>query len=179
MAGPAHAHISFENAQAAVGTTYKAVLRIPHGCDGKATDEVRVRIPEGVIAVKPMPKAGWTIEKTVTGYKAEYDLHGKKVAEGVTELSWSGGSVADDEYDDEFVFRATLDASLPAGETIYFPVIRSAARTGQNGPRLRPRARQLMTWSDRRPVWNCFTANTRGTETPERGKSGAGGHAGR
>ncbi|TIM45908.1 DUF1775 domain-containing protein [Mesorhizobium sp.] len=123
VAGPAHAHVSFENAQAAVGTTYKAVLRIPHGCDGKATDEVRVRIPEGVIAVKPMPKAGWTIEKTVTGYKAEYDLHGKKVSEGVTELSWSGGSVADDEYDDEFVFRATLDASLPAGETIYFPVI--------------------------------------------------------
>ncbi|RWN56711.1 DUF1775 domain-containing protein [Mesorhizobium sp.] len=123
VAGPAHAHVSFENAQAAVGTTYKAVLRILHGCDGKATDEVRVRIPEGVIAVKPMPKAGWTIEKTVTGYKAEYDLHGKKVAEGVTELSWSGGSVADDEYDDEFVFRATLDASLPAGETIYFPVI--------------------------------------------------------
>lgn len=31
--------------------------------------------------------------------------------------------MADDEYDDEFVFRATLDASLPAGETIYFPVI--------------------------------------------------------
>lgn len=47
VAGPAHAHVSFENAQAAVGTTYKAVLRIPHGCDGKATDEVRV--PEGVI----------------------------------------------------------------------------------------------------------------------------------
>jgi periplasmic copper chaperone A len=61
VAGPAHAHVSFENAQAAVGTTYKAVLRIPHGCDGKATDEVRV--PEGVIAVKPMPKAGWTIER--------------------------------------------------------------------------------------------------------------------
>ncbi len=71
-----------------------------------------------------MPKAGWTIEKTVTRYKAEYDLHGKKVAEGVTELSWSGGRVADDEYD-EFVFRATFDASLPAGETIYFPVIQA------------------------------------------------------
>lgn len=123
-AGAAHAHVSLENAAAPIGSTYKAVLRIPHGCDGKATDAVWVRIPEGVIAVKPMPKAGWKIEKTVTRYKAEYDLHGKKVAEGVTELSWSGGSVADDEYD-EFVFRATLDASLPAGETIYFPVIQA------------------------------------------------------
>lgn len=121
-AGAAHAHVSFENARAPVGTTYKAVLRIPHGCDGKATDGVRILIPEGIIAVKPMPKAGWKIEKTVAPYKAEYELHGEKVAEGVTELSWSGGSLADDEYD-EFVFRATLAASLPAGETVYFPVI--------------------------------------------------------
>jgi uncharacterized protein YcnI len=124
MAGTAHAHVSFENAQVPVGTTYKAILRIPHGCDGKATDGVRIRIPEGVIAVKPMPKAGWTIEKTVTRYKSEYELHGAKVIEGVTELSWSGGSLADDEYD-EFIFRATFDASLPAGETIYFPVIQT------------------------------------------------------
>jgi uncharacterized protein YcnI len=55
--GAAHAHVSFENAQAP-GATYKAVLRIPHGCDGKATDGVQVLIPERIIAVKPMPKAG-------------------------------------------------------------------------------------------------------------------------
>ena len=69
-----------------------------------------------------MPKAGWTIEKTVTGYKAEYDLHGKKVAEGVTELSWSGGSVADDEYD-EFVFRAYITDAFKPGLTIAFRVV--------------------------------------------------------
>ncbi len=55
----------------------------------QATDGVRIRIPEGVIAVKPMPKAGWTIEKTVTRYKEEYELHGEKVIEGVAELSWA------------------------------------------------------------------------------------------
>ncbi len=37
--GVAHAHVSLENAQAAVGTTYKAILRIPHGCDGKPRTE--------------------------------------------------------------------------------------------------------------------------------------------
>jgi uncharacterized protein YcnI len=51
-------------------------------------------------------------------------LKGAQVIEGVTELSWSGGSLPDYEYD-EFVFRATLDVSLPAGETIYFPVIQA------------------------------------------------------
>ncbi|NGN42682.1 DUF1775 domain-containing protein [Mesorhizobium sp. CGMCC 1.15528] len=126
-AGPASAHVTFETATAAVGTTYKAVLRIPHGCGGKATDSVRVRIPEGVVSVKPMPKPGWTIDKVVAPYAAEYELHGRKVAEGVTEISWSGGSLADDEYD-EFVFRGTLDASMEGGKTIYFPVIQSCGQ---------------------------------------------------
>ncbi|RUT90665.1 DUF1775 domain-containing protein, partial [Mesorhizobium sp. M7A.T.Ca.US.000.02.2.1] len=47
----AFAHITFETQEAAVGSTYKAVLRVPHGCEGKATTAVRVQIPEGVIAV--------------------------------------------------------------------------------------------------------------------------------
>lgn len=123
-ASAATAHVSFETAQVPVGSTYKAVLRIPHGCDGKATDTVRIRIPEGIVAVKPMPKAGWKIEKIVARYAAEYELHGKKVNEGVTELAWSGGNLADDEYD-EFVFRANLTQNLPVGETIYFPVVQA------------------------------------------------------
>ena len=73
---------------------------------GKATDTVRIKIPEGVIAVKPMPKAGWKIEKVVARYAAEYELHGKKVNEGITHLAWSSGKLADDEYD-EFVLRRT------------------------------------------------------------------------
>ena len=33
----AFAHITLETQEAKVGSTYKAVLRVPHGCDGKAT----------------------------------------------------------------------------------------------------------------------------------------------
>ena len=57
----ATAHVSFETAHAPVGSTYKAILRIPHGCEGEATNSVRIKIPEGIIALKPMPKPGWTI----------------------------------------------------------------------------------------------------------------------
>src|SRR5437870_1155044 len=64
--GAASAHVTLETASAPVGTPYKAVLRVPHGCDGTATIALRVRIPDGVIAVKPMPKPGWKID-TVTG----------------------------------------------------------------------------------------------------------------
>jgi uncharacterized protein YcnI len=44
------------------------------------------------------------------------------VTEGVTEVDWSGGNQTDEFYD-EFVFRGTLTAGLPAGEILYFPVV--------------------------------------------------------
>ena len=44
--------------------------------------------------------------------------------EGITELAWSGGKLADDGYD-EFVFRANLTADLPAGDMIYFPAVQA------------------------------------------------------
>jgi len=55
-ASPAGAHISLENRQATIGAPYKAVFAVPHGCAGSATIKIRVQIPEGVIAAKPMPK---------------------------------------------------------------------------------------------------------------------------
>ncbi len=112
----AFAHVTLETQEAPVGSTYKAVLRVPHGCEGKATVAVRVKIPEGVIAVKPMPKPGWEL-KTVKGkYEKAYELWGEKVTEGVQEVDWSGGKLPDEFYD-EFVLRGQLAADLPAGES--------------------------------------------------------------
>lgn len=89
---PAMAHITLDNGSAKVGSTYKAILRVGHGCDGKATVALRVRLPEGIISVKPMPKPGWKIEKTLGEYARAYELHGQQQTSGVRELIWSGGN---------------------------------------------------------------------------------------
>jgi uncharacterized protein YcnI len=123
---PAFAHITLETGEAPVGSTYKAVLRVPHGCDGNATTAVRVRIPEGLVSVKPMPKAGWELSTVKGPYQNTYELHGSKVTEGVTEITWSGGNLPDEFYD-EFVFRGSLAETLAAGTTLYFPVIQTCA----------------------------------------------------
>ncbi|SFI70816.1 hypothetical protein SAMN05216525_112157 [Bradyrhizobium sp. Gha] len=60
VASPAAAHVYLEGKQATVGASYKAVFAVPHGCSGSPTVKIRVQIPEGVIAVKPMPKAAGT-----------------------------------------------------------------------------------------------------------------------
>ena len=121
-ASPASAHVTLENRQATVGSYYKAVFTVPHGCAGSATIKIRVQIPEGVIAVKPMPKAGWSVEAIKGKYSAEYDYHGKKFSEGVKEVVWNGGKLPDDNYD-EFVVSTFLTGGLKPNSTLYFPVV--------------------------------------------------------
>src|SRR4051794_38785094 len=84
----AQAHVTLENQQAVVGGSYKAVLRVPHGCEGAATTAIRVRMPEGIIAVKPMPKPGWKLDTVNGKYSKPFTIRGAKVTEGVTEISW-------------------------------------------------------------------------------------------
>ncbi|MCU0904083.1 MAG: DUF1775 domain-containing protein [Tabrizicola sp.] len=121
----AFAHATFEKGEAQQGAGYKAVLRVPHGCNGEATLKVRVQIPEGVIAVKPMPKAGWTLETVKGPYEKEYDYFGSKLTEGVKEIVWTGELL--DEHYDEFVFRATITDAFAVGSMVYFPTVQECA----------------------------------------------------
>lgn len=122
---PAFAHVTLEVQEARIGSTYKAVLRIPHGCGTEATNVVRVQVPEGFYAVKPMPHAGWELETVTGAYAGSYDNHGTAVTEGVKEIVWSGGNLPNEFYD-EFVFRGTFAGSLEPGK-FYFPVVQECA----------------------------------------------------
>lgn len=129
IAAPAFAHVTLERNEAPPGSTYKAVLRVPHGCEGKPTNVVRLKVPQGYYAVKPMPKAGWTLQKVVGKYETPYDNHGTQMTEGVTEVVWSGGNLGDDEYD-EFVVRGSLGKNLEAGSTLYFQIVQECPEGG-------------------------------------------------
>lgn len=117
----AFAHVTLETREARAGAPYKAVLKVPHGCDGTATVKVRAAIPEGLIAVKPMPKAGWQIETVKGAYAKSYPYyHGMQLSDGVKEIVWSGGKLPDEHYD-EFVFAGFLAGDLKPGP-LYIPV---------------------------------------------------------
>lgn len=125
LAAPALAHVTFETAEAKAGSTYKAVLRVPHGCGDQATLAVRVQIPDGFYNVKPMPKAGWTLETVTGAYAKPWDNHGTVMTEGVREVHWTEGNLPNAFYD-EFVFRGSFGADLPEGP-VYFPVVQECA----------------------------------------------------
>jgi len=118
----AYAHVTLEIREAPVGASYKAVMRVPHGCEGSPTTAIRIRIPAGVVGVKPMPKPVWQLNIVTGAYPKPFTLRGAKLTEGVTELSWSNGKLADAHYD-EFIFTSVLAEELEAGKTIYFPVV--------------------------------------------------------
>jgi len=126
--GAACAHVTLETTSAPVGAPYKAVLRVPHGCEGTATVALRVRIPEGMIAVKPMPKPSWKIETVKGKYEKSYSFfHGAKLSEGVTEISFTGGNLPDAYYD-EFVFASFLAGDLEPGKVLYVPVVQECEK---------------------------------------------------
>ena len=124
---PTFAHVSLETKEAKVGSYYKAVMRVPHGCKGSPTLKVRVRIPEGVIGVKPQPKADWKLSTVKGNYDKTYTgLHGVQASAGVQEIIWTGKLL--DEHYDEFAFSAYLTADLKTGGTLYFPVVQECEK---------------------------------------------------
>ncbi len=125
------AHAVLERREAAANAPYRAVLQIAHGCGASPTISVRVTIPESAVGARPMAKPGWTIATARGPYARAYPaLHGGPVSEGVREITWSGGSLPADQFD-EFVFSVRLADTFRPGEIVSFPTVQTC-ETGQH-----------------------------------------------
>ncbi|MGO6994938.1 copper chaperone PCu(A)C [Rhizobium leguminosarum] len=123
----AEAHVTFLDREATQDSTILATLQVPHGCDGKATTEVRVKLPEGFVFAKPQPKAGWELEVIKGDYQKTYDNHGDKVKTGAIEVRWRNGNLSDDFYD-TFVIQGKV-SGVEAGSSLVFPVTQMCGET--------------------------------------------------
>ncbi|NML73724.1 DUF1775 domain-containing protein [Rhizobium sp. S-51] len=128
-AGSAHAHATFANAPAKPESYVAAVLQVPHGCDGKATNEVQIKLPEGFISAKPMVKPGWQIEVIKGDYKKTYDNHGKKITSGPVEIRFKGGELPDDFYDTFTVYGKISGVDGQSG--LAFPTVQLCGADGK------------------------------------------------
>lgn len=119
------AHVTLDAGEAPAGGFFRAVLRVPHGCDGSPTTGIRVQIPDDVLQAKPMPKPGWQLTVKKEKLKQPYNWYGTQVTEDVREISWSGGNL-DDAFYDEFIFRVKMPEK--EGQVLRFPVIQTCAK---------------------------------------------------
>jgi periplasmic copper chaperone A len=131
LATTSFAHVTLAVQQAPVGAEYKATFRVPHGCKGSATVKLTVQMPDGVLGVKPQPKPGWQIDIVKGAYDKPYHYNRAEVTEGVKSVSWSGGNLPDDYYD-EFVLIGYLDKGLTPGSRLYFPTLQICKQGSDN-----------------------------------------------
>jgi periplasmic copper chaperone A len=117
----ASAHVTVQPNEAVAGSYFQLAFMVPHGCDGKATVALRVKVPDGVTAVKPQMKQGWTVEiKTRKLDAPQPGAHGKPISEIVDEVSWRGGPLPDNLYD---TFGLVMKLPDKPDSNLYFPVV--------------------------------------------------------
>ncbi len=118
-AGDAGAHVTANPNQAPADSWFRTALRVSHGCEGKPTIAVRVKLPEGVLSVRPQMKSGWEISITMRSLDPPIEGPHGTVTEVADEVAWRGGPLPD-AYFDEF----GLSMRLPAEPgTLYFPTV--------------------------------------------------------
>jgi periplasmic copper chaperone A len=122
---PARGHATLDRSEAPADSFFHTFINVPHGCEGSATLKVRVRIPDGVIGVKPQPKHGWELAIQKEKLKTPIvDSHGRTITEAVVEVIWTGKLL--DENFDQFGMHMKLPNK--PGETLYFPTVQECER---------------------------------------------------
>ncbi|HEY4250795.1 MAG TPA: YcnI family protein [Roseomonas sp.] len=122
---PAAAHVTLDPPQAVAGGYLRAAFRVPHGCDGAATESLTVSLPEGVATARPMPKPGWRLTITRAPLDPPVDNgHGRLIHERVVSITWAGGPLPDEEYD-EFVVMFRVPG--PGGEVLHLPAVQQCS----------------------------------------------------
>jgi periplasmic copper chaperone A len=121
MQGSARAHVVLKNPRAEIGSTYRAVFSVGHGCGGSPTVKLRIKIPSGVVTVEPETKSGWELTTIIAPYDQPYADRGVMIKEGIIEVVWTGLLPAKDVG--TFALKADISESLAEGLRLYFPVV--------------------------------------------------------
>lgn len=127
-ANSSFSHVVLQDGAAAAGVSYRAILRVGHGCGNSPTTAMQVTVPAGFNGAQPMPKAGWTLSTKVGKLAQPYESHGTKYTAGVLEITWTANGPENAlpvDYYDEFVLRGTTP-SKPG--PIWFKVLQSCAQ---------------------------------------------------
>lgn len=120
-AGQTHAFV--EGREAYAGYSTDIDLRISHGCKGSPTTSVRVKIPEGITNVYPQHSNRWKISTKKRKLDKPIEMEqGVVISEVIDEITWSGSTLPDDQFD-SFVFRVKMPDE--PGRLVYFKTIQT------------------------------------------------------
>ncbi|KAF9915168.1 hypothetical protein BX616_006740 [Lobosporangium transversale] len=96
----AEAHVTANPSAAVSGSYFQTSFRVPHGCDGNATNLVIVEIPKGVSSVKPRPLYPWNTTISMVPLDTPITTPTGTINTTVGSITWSNGLIQDNMYED-------------------------------------------------------------------------------
>lgn len=135
LAGPASAHVSVQPlGVAAKGGSAIVNFKVPNERDNASTTKLEVNIPADhpLASVMPEPLPGWKIVVTKSKLAEPLELHGNKITEAVSKVTWT----------------ANAGGGTPTGQFQLFPV--SLSQLPEDTDQLVFKA--LQTYSDKEVV---------------------------
>ncbi len=92
LSGPASAHVSVSAEGTAAKGGYATVnFKVPNERDNASTTKLEVSFPTDhpLASVMPEPVDGWTIKVTRSKLDKPVELHGEKISEAVSKVTWT------------------------------------------------------------------------------------------
>jgi uncharacterized protein YcnI len=123
---PVRAHVALEHDTAQADAPFMAAFHVGHGCSGSPTVRLRIKIPPGVVAVEPQPKAGWSVITETGPYASGLTSGGQTFVEGVKDVIWSGLLPA--HKTTTFTIKTKLAADAKPGQKLVFPVLQECEK---------------------------------------------------
>lgn len=120
LCGEAFAHVSLEGKTVQAGASFDATFRVGHGCAGSPTIKFNIRIPNGVVAVEPQAKEGWSVTSESGTLDHATVSGGQSFSDGVKIVTWSG--LLSPHQAGTFTLKARLADDAVAGQRVIFPV---------------------------------------------------------
>ncbi|MFL6060241.1 MAG: YcnI family protein [Marmoricola sp.] len=124
---PALAHVTISPGGAAANDYTVQTVSVPHGCDGSATTQVIIHVPEELVEVTPTRNALWDVTKTTkkltTPIKAE---DGDEITEKVDTVTYAAKTPLPDGYRD--AFELNFQVPNTPGKTLWFPTIQKCVK---------------------------------------------------
>ncbi|WP_327696269.1 YcnI family copper-binding membrane protein [Streptomyces sp. NBC_00459] len=92
LSGPAFAHVSVSAEGTAAKGGYATVnFKVPNERDNASTTKLEVSFPteHPLASVMPQPIDGWTVKVTRSKLAKPLELHGEKISEAVSKVTWT------------------------------------------------------------------------------------------
>jgi periplasmic copper chaperone A len=121
-AATAGAHVTAAQPTAPAGGYATIDLKVPHGCEGQATNTLAVQLRDDFESVKAQRVPGWEVSYERAPLEEPVEVHGRTITDYVATVTWtaSGDPLPDDQYQ---TFGLSMKMPDLPGQTVLLPTV--------------------------------------------------------